>query len=195
LEEFITQLVVSSNVQVPTLMSTVVYLSRLKARLQPLANGLRCTTHRIFLASLILAAKYLNDSSPKNKHWASYRFIQSEVHNFGFSRTEVNLMENQLLSLLGWELRITESDLYRELEPFLAPIRQDIAERYIRRQRRKAEERARRRGRALDRGAPASQHRAESSRSNTPAVPHPTLVAGSLAVAALRRPRPLPARA
>ncbi|PHH70432.1 hypothetical protein CDD83_5445 [Cordyceps sp. RAO-2017] len=57
LEEFITQLVVSSNVQVPTLMSTLVYLTRLKSKLQPMARGLRCTTHRIFLASLILAAK------------------------------------------------------------------------------------------------------------------------------------------
>ncbi|KAH8903029.1 cyclin [Coniochaeta sp. PMI_546] len=144
LEEFITQLVVSSNVQVPTLMSTLVYLNRLKSRLQPMAKGLRCTTHRIFLASLILSAKYLNDSSPKNKHWASYSVIQTEAYNFGFSRTEVNLMEKQLLSLLSWDLRITESDLYRELEPFLAPIRQDIADRHVRRQRRKAEERARR---------------------------------------------------
>lgn len=147
LEEFITQLVVSSNVQVPTLMSTLVYLNRLKARLQPMAKGLRCTTHRIFLASLILSAKYLNDSSPKNKHWASYSIIQTEAYNFGFSRTEVNLMEKQLLSLLNWELRITESDLYRELEPFLAPIRHDITDRHARRQRRKAEERAARRRR------------------------------------------------
>jgi G1/S-specific cyclin PLC1 len=61
LEEFITQLVVSSNVQVPTLMSTLVYLTRLKAKLQPMARGLRCTSHRILLAALILAAKYLND--------------------------------------------------------------------------------------------------------------------------------------
>ncbi|KAB5583201.1 cyclin [Coniochaeta sp. 2T2.1] len=144
LEEFITQLVVSSNVQVPTLMSTLVYLNRLKSRLQPMAKGLRCTAHRIFLASLILAAKYLNDSSPKNKHWASYSVIQNEGYNFGFSRTEVNLMEKQLLSLLNWELRITEADLHRELEPFLAPIRLDIEERHMRRQVRKAEERARR---------------------------------------------------
>ncbi|KAJ2972314.1 hypothetical protein NQ176_g7228 [Zarea fungicola] len=78
-EEFITQLVVSSNVQVPTLMSTLVYLGRLKSKLQPMARGLRCTTHRIFLASLILAAKYLNDSSPKNKHWANYTRINTDI--------------------------------------------------------------------------------------------------------------------
>lgn len=142
LEEFITQLVISSNVQVPTLMSTLVYLNRLKSRLQPTSKGLRCTTHRIFLASLILAAKYLNDSSPKNKHWANYSVIQTQAYNFGFNRTEVNLMEKQLLFLLDWELRITEDDLYRELDYFLSPIRRDIQERYARRARRQAERKA-----------------------------------------------------
>ncbi len=137
LEEFITQLVRSSNVQVPTLMSTLVYLTRLKSRLQPMAKGLRCTTHRIFLAALILSAKYLNDSSPKNKHWANYSHMGVEHFNFGFSRTEVNLMEKQLLFLLEWELRITEEDLYRELEPFLAPIRDTIEATHARRMQRK----------------------------------------------------------
>ncbi|KJZ78622.1 hypothetical protein HIM_02013 [Hirsutella minnesotensis 3608] len=141
LEEFITQLVVSSNVQVPTLMSTLVYLTRLKSKLQPMARGLRCTTHRIFLASLILAAKYLNDSSPKNKHWANYTHISTDMYNFGFTRTEVNLMEKQLLFLLEWELRITEQDLYRELDSFLEPLRVRIAERHARKMRQREEKR------------------------------------------------------
>lgn len=138
LEEFITQLVVSSNVQVPTLMSTLVYLQRLKSRLAPMAKGLRCTTHRIFLASLILAAKYLNDSSPKNKHWANYSvFATPDAGAFGFSRTEVNLMERQLLLLLDYNLRFTVGDLYRVLEPFLTSLRIEIDNKYARRQRRK----------------------------------------------------------
>lgn len=141
LEEFITQLVVSSNVQVPTLMSTLVYLTRLKSKLQPMARGLRCTTHRIFLASLILAAKYLNDSSPKNKHWANYTHVNTEMYSFGFNRTEVNLMEKQLLFLLEWDLRISEQDLYRELESFLEPLRIRIAERHSRKMRHREEKR------------------------------------------------------
>ncbi|EGS19699.1 G1/S-specific cyclin pcl1 (cyclin hcs26)-like protein [Thermochaetoides thermophila DSM 1495] len=126
-EDFITKLVISSNVQVPTLMSTLVYLTRLKQRLQPEAKGLRCTIHRIFLATLIIAAKYLNDSSPKNKHWANYTVMQSPHYHFGFTRQEVNLMERQLLALLSFDLRITEEDLYQEFEPFLAPLREKIA--------------------------------------------------------------------
>jgi G1/S-specific cyclin PLC1 len=121
-EEFITSIVERSHVQTATLMTSLVYLSRLRSRLPPVAKGMRCTVHRIFLASLILAAKNLNDSSPKNKHWARYSAVRG-YENFGFSITEVNLMEKQLLFLLDWDLRINSEDLYYHLEPFLAPIR------------------------------------------------------------------------
>lgn len=128
LERFIASLVRKSNVQVPTLMSCLVYLDRLKQKLPPVAKGLRCTVHRIFLAALILTAKFLNDSSPKNKHWSEYSHVRA-YEGFGFSRTEVNLMEKQLLYLLDWDLNISHDDLCFHFEPFLAPIREEILQR------------------------------------------------------------------
>ncbi len=116
LEAFISSLVSQSNVQTPTLMSSMIYLLRLKSKLPLNAKGLPCTIHRIFLACLIVAAKNLNDSSPMNKHWAKYT-------NGLFTVDELNLMERQLLALLDWNLNIETQDLYNCFAPFLDPIK------------------------------------------------------------------------
>lgn len=121
-EEFVTSLAQRSRVQVPILMTSLVYLSRLQSCLRPDLKGMECTTHRIFLAALILAAKNLNDSTYYNKDWARYSAV-SGYGDFGFSITEVNNMERQFLSLLKWDLRINPEDLYYHFEPFLIPIR------------------------------------------------------------------------
>lgn len=122
LNDFITQLVKDSRVPVSTLMSTLVYLNRLKSKLSPKKQspkkyGPRCIAHRIFLAALILSDKYHNDRSPNNKDWAEI------TGNFGFKCKEVNWMEREVLFLIEWELRITEHDLYYELDFFLNPLR------------------------------------------------------------------------
>ncbi|KAJ2160272.1 PHO85 cyclin-1 [Coemansia sp. RSA 552] len=112
LDMFITNLVLRSRVQAGTLICTLVYLQRLRSRLPKEARGMECTCHRIFLATLIVAGKYLNDASPKNKYWARYSTV--------FTVAEVNLMEKQLLFLLDFDLRIDNKDLNEAAAVFVA---------------------------------------------------------------------------
>lgn len=65
---------------------------------------MECTHHRIFLATLIIACKYVHDASIKNKYWVSY-----SLHLF--SNIEVNLMEKQLLQLLNYNLEIRPEEI------------------------------------------------------------------------------------
>ena len=66
-EQFIWKLVRLSNAKTATLLPTLAYIDRLKSRLEPMSRRLPCAPHRIFLTCLILAAKYFNDSLPRNK--------------------------------------------------------------------------------------------------------------------------------
>lgn len=119
LQTFITRIVNYTHVPSSTFLSTIVYLNRLKKLLPPHASGIQSTRHRIFLACLILSAKYNNDSSPLNIHWMNHTDDIFCLH-------DINLMERQLLNLLNWDLSITESDLLKDLHYLLHPIIIDL---------------------------------------------------------------------
>lgn len=60
LDHFIHSILSKSRCHVPTFLCTLVYLERLKKRLPSHARGCHTTRHRVFLAVLIVTAKYLN---------------------------------------------------------------------------------------------------------------------------------------
>ena len=116
LTQFIKNLIKYSNVQTPTLMATLVYLNKLRNYLPANAVGMETTRHRIFLSALIVAAKSLNDSSPLNKHWTKYT-------DGLLTLQEVNLAERELISILNWNINITQEELIYTLQPFLIGIK------------------------------------------------------------------------
>ena len=123
LEQFIDSLVEQTHVYTPTLLTAAVYLQRLRKVLPRDAQGVGSTAHRIFLACLILSAKNHNDSSPLNKHWTKYS-------DGLFTLQDVNLMERQLLQLLQWNVRVSETDLKTVLAPLYAvptPVASPVA--------------------------------------------------------------------
>ncbi|KAI8581759.1 hypothetical protein K450DRAFT_230994 [Umbelopsis ramanniana AG] len=111
LSVFIKDLVRRSNVSTGTVIVSLVYIDRLQKKLPEATQGIHCACHRVFLAALILSAKTLNDSSPKNRHWARYANC--------FPLAEVNLMERQLFLLLDYDLSVSENDLLEVCMPLI----------------------------------------------------------------------------
>ncbi|KAK0479921.1 hypothetical protein EDD18DRAFT_1206286 [Armillaria luteobubalina] len=144
LRNFIWHIVTEARVQVSTLLSSLIYLERLRSKLPVLSEGLPCTIHRIFLATLIVTAKYLNDSCPKNIHWAKYSGL--------FKVTEINLMEIQLLYLLDYDLRFSEEEACALFAPYMSIVARQASTRAS----------------AVDKVAKAGKARALSQEQNTP---------------------------
>lgn len=128
LEAFIHHVCKRSALSTPTLMTSLIYLSRLRSRMPNKAAGKRSllsfasreshrfvdpalpgTAHRIFLAALIVAAKFVNDSTLKNKVWTDTAAL--------FPLDEVNLMEKQLLFLLDFDLAFNEEEAIWHFQP------------------------------------------------------------------------------
>jgi hypothetical protein len=90
-----------AEVEVPVVLAALVYLNRAKPHLHIALE--EWANERVFLGALIVASKYLNDSSLKNVHWAMCTGV--------FGKRDIGRIEREFLDVLDFELSITEDDI------------------------------------------------------------------------------------
>ncbi|KAJ7894619.1 hypothetical protein B0H14DRAFT_2431605 [Mycena olivaceomarginata] len=99
--DLVSKVLAQAEVGMPTLLVAVVYVGRAKCHLKiALAQW---ALERVFLGALIVASKYLNDSTLKNVHWA----LCTEI----FGKSDIGLIEREFLEVLDFQLGVKENDL------------------------------------------------------------------------------------
>ncbi|KAG5719844.1 PHO85 cyclin-2 [Termitomyces sp. T112] len=98
---FANNVIKRAEVSTPTLLATLVYIDRAKPHLHIALE--EWALERVFLGALIVASKYLNDSTLKNVHWALCTGV--------FGKRDVGRIEREFLDVLDFQLGITEDDL------------------------------------------------------------------------------------
>lgn len=98
---FVTKVLTRAEVSIPTLLVTLVYINRAKPHLQIALEEWAC--ERVFLGALVIANKYLNDSTLKNVQWAFCTGV--------FGKRDIGRIEREFLQVLDFELSISEDDI------------------------------------------------------------------------------------
>jgi hypothetical protein len=102
LSAFLSNIMNRTRLNTCTLTTAFLYLNRLK-QYHPRCKGSAGSGYRLFLAAIILAAKYMYDDTFDNTAWAT-------VSSGLFPLEEVNHMEREMLSFLDFQLFIKESE-------------------------------------------------------------------------------------
>jgi hypothetical protein len=98
---FVTDVLSRAEVTMPVILASLVYVDRAKPHLHIALEEWAC--ERVFLGAVMLASKYLNDSTLKNVHWALCTGV--------FGKRDVGRIERELLDVLDFELGILEADI------------------------------------------------------------------------------------
>ncbi|KAK2466629.1 hypothetical protein APHAL10511_000887 [Amanita phalloides] len=98
---FVTNVITRAEITTSTLLATLVYIDRARPHLHIALE--EWALERVFLGALIVAAKYLNDSTLKNVHWALCTGV--------FGKRDIGRIEREYLDVLDFELGITEDDI------------------------------------------------------------------------------------
>ncbi|OBZ69245.1 PHO85 cyclin-9 [Grifola frondosa] len=108
--KFVTDVIYKAEVKVPALLVSLVYIDRAKPHIQIALEQWAC--ERVFLGALILANKYLNDSTLKNVHWALCTGV--------FGKRDIGRIEREFLDVLDFELGVQEADILAHHDVIMA---------------------------------------------------------------------------
>ncbi|KAJ7438187.1 hypothetical protein B0H11DRAFT_1829443 [Mycena galericulata] len=109
---FVARVLTRAEVAPATVLVTLVYIARARPHLSiALAQWAR---ERVFLGALIAAAKYTNDSTLRNVHWALCTGV--------FGPGDVGRIEREFLDVLDWELGVSEADLVAHHEALVGAL-------------------------------------------------------------------------
>ncbi|KAF8624129.1 hypothetical protein AX15_006035 [Amanita polypyramis BW_CC] len=107
---FVTNVVTRAEITTPTLLAALVYIDRARPHLHIALE--EWALERVFLGALIVASKYLNDSTLKNIHWALCTGV--------FGKRDIGRIEREYLDVLDFELGITEDDILSHHESLMS---------------------------------------------------------------------------
>ncbi|KAH0827115.1 hypothetical protein J3R83DRAFT_4803 [Lanmaoa asiatica] len=107
---FVKDVLTRAEVTIPTILASLVYIDRAKPHLQIALEEWAC--ERVFLGAVMVASKYLNDSTLKNIHWALCTGV--------FGKRDVGRIEREFLDVLDFELSVTEDDILSHHDPLSA---------------------------------------------------------------------------
>ena len=83
-----------------TFILALIYLDRITAKEQKFIINSSCI-HRLFLSSLVVAAKFFEDKYYKNSYYAKVG---------GIATTELNILELQFLTFIDFQLFVSEEE-------------------------------------------------------------------------------------
>ncbi|KAF9043752.1 hypothetical protein BDZ89DRAFT_1059193 [Hymenopellis radicata] len=107
---FVVNVLAGADVTMSVILTTLVYLTRSKPHLRIPVDEF--ALERVFLGALIIASKYLNDTSLKNADWAAYSGF--------FSRRDIGRIEREFLEVLDFELHVRDPEFSVELDALSA---------------------------------------------------------------------------
>ncbi|KAI9028832.1 cyclin domain-containing protein, partial [Phycomyces nitens] len=123
LETFIDTLFRKMQLPLAVCLVDLIYLSRLKCYLPEHARGNIDTPHRLFLASILTASKFM--AEPANALTSQYL---SEMTDGLYSVSDINQMERTFLSLVRFRLFVDIKDLRAFVAKYGDSLKVDLVE-------------------------------------------------------------------